>query len=77
MPYADWNLLVFPDPDQAIEKARDLTMLSDIFPTGFHGASTAGVKPGSTELLERFPGDVAERLLVGSVKREMSSVADH
>src|ERR1017187_7847970 len=48
VPYADWNLLVFPDPDQAIEKARDLTMLSDIFPTGFHGAFTAGVKPGST-----------------------------
>src|SRR6202140_2162929 len=48
VPYADWNLLVFPDPDQAIERARDLTMLSDIFPTGFHGAFTAGVKPGST-----------------------------
>src|ERR1700722_5351032 len=48
VPYADWNLLVFPDPDQAAEKARDLTMLSDIFPTGFHGAFTAGVKPGST-----------------------------
>src|ERR1700693_5916205 len=51
VPYADWNLLVFPDPDQAIEKARDLTMLSDIFPTGFHGAVTAGVKPGSTVYL--------------------------
>src|ERR1700733_6353030 len=48
VPYADWNLLVFPDPDQAVEKIRDLTMLSDIFPTGFHGAFTAGVKPGST-----------------------------
>jgi glutathione-independent formaldehyde dehydrogenase len=48
VPYADWNLLVFPDPDQAREKLRDLTMLSDIFPTGFHGAFTAGVKPGST-----------------------------
>jgi len=48
VPYADWNLLVFPDPDQAMEKIRDLTMLSDIFPTGFHGAVTAGVKPGST-----------------------------
>jgi glutathione-independent formaldehyde dehydrogenase len=48
VPYADWNLLVFPDPDQAIERARDLTMLSDIFPTGFHGVVTAGVKPGST-----------------------------
>jgi glutathione-independent formaldehyde dehydrogenase len=48
VPYADWNLLVFPDRDQAQEKLRDLTMLSDIFPTGFHGAFTAGVKPGST-----------------------------
>ncbi|WP_299039091.1 formaldehyde dehydrogenase, glutathione-independent [uncultured Pseudokineococcus sp.] len=48
VPYADWNLLPFPDRDQALEKIRDLTMLSDIFPTGFHGAVTAGVKPGST-----------------------------
>jgi len=48
VPYADWNLLRFPDRDQAMEKITDLTMLSDIFPTGFHGAVTAGVKPGST-----------------------------
>jgi glutathione-independent formaldehyde dehydrogenase len=48
VPYADWNLLKFPDKDQAMEKILDLTMLSDIFPTGFHGAYTAGVKPGST-----------------------------
>jgi glutathione-independent formaldehyde dehydrogenase len=48
VPYADWNLLPFPDRDQAMEKITDLTMLSDIFPTGFHGAVTAGVKPGST-----------------------------
>jgi glutathione-independent formaldehyde dehydrogenase len=48
VPYADWNLLRFPDKDQAMEKVKDLTMLSDIFPTGFHGAVTAGVKPGST-----------------------------
>ena len=48
VPYADWNLLRFPDKDQAMEKVLDLTMLSDIFPTGFHGAVTAGVKPGST-----------------------------
>jgi len=47
-PYADWNLLKFPDKDQALEKILDLTMLSDIFPTGFHGAYSAGVKPGST-----------------------------
>ena len=48
VPYADWNLLKFPDRDQALEKILDLTMLSDIFPTGFHGAYTAGVCPGST-----------------------------
>jgi glutathione-independent formaldehyde dehydrogenase len=48
VPYADWNLLKFPDKDQAMEKILDLTMLSDIFPTGFHGVYTAGVGPGST-----------------------------
>ena len=48
VPYADWNLLRFPDRDQAMEKVLDLTMLSDIFPTGYHGAVTAGVKVGST-----------------------------
>src|SRR6478609_2145889 len=48
VPYADWNLLVFPDRDQALEKILDLTMLSDIFPTGYHGAYTAGVTTGST-----------------------------
>jgi glutathione-independent formaldehyde dehydrogenase len=48
VPYADWNLLKFPDKDQALEKILDLTMLSDIFPTGFHGCVTAGVGPGST-----------------------------
>ena len=47
VPYADWNCLVFPDRDQAMEKIRDLALLSDIFPTGFHGAYTAGVGPGS------------------------------
>ena len=48
VPYADWNLLVFPDREQALDKIMDLTMLSDIFPTGFHGAVTAGVGVGST-----------------------------
>ncbi|MGI8596102.1 MAG: formaldehyde dehydrogenase, glutathione-independent [Thermoleophilaceae bacterium] len=48
VPYADFNLLPFPDRDQALEKILDLTMLSDIFPTGYHGAYTAGVGPGST-----------------------------
>ena len=48
VPYADFNLLKFPNKDQAMEKIRDLTMLSDIFPTGFHGAVKAGVGPGTT-----------------------------
>jgi glutathione-independent formaldehyde dehydrogenase len=48
IPYADWNLLKFPDKDQAMEKILDLTMLSDIFPTGFHGCVTAGVSTGKS-----------------------------
>ena len=48
VPYADFNLLKFPDRDQALAKIRDLTCLSDILPTGYHGAVSAGVKPGST-----------------------------
>src|SRR5579864_5675414 len=48
VPYADFNCLKFPDKEQALEKIRDLTMLSDIFPTGYHGAFTAGVTTGST-----------------------------
>lgn len=48
VPYADFNLLKFPDRDQALEKIRDLTCLTDILPTGYHGAVSAGVQPGST-----------------------------
>lgn len=48
VPYADWNLLKFPDKDKAMAKIKSLTCLSDIFPTGYHGAVTAGVGPGST-----------------------------
>lgn len=48
VPYADFNLLKFPDRDQAMEKILDLTMLSDILPTGYHGAISAGVTTGST-----------------------------
>lgn len=48
IPFADFNLLKFPDRDAALEKILDLTMLSDIFPTGYHGAYTAGVTTGST-----------------------------
>jgi glutathione-independent formaldehyde dehydrogenase len=47
VPYADFNLIKFPKKDQALAKIRDLTLLSDIFPTGYHGAVTAGVTTGS------------------------------
>jgi glutathione-independent formaldehyde dehydrogenase len=48
VPYADWNLLKVPDKEQALEKILDLTMLSDIFPTGYHGCVSAGVTTGAT-----------------------------
>jgi len=48
VPYADFNALKFPDKDQAMAKIKDLAMLADIFPTGYHGPSTAGVTTGST-----------------------------
>jgi glutathione-independent formaldehyde dehydrogenase len=33
VPYADFNLLAFPDKDAAMAKIRDLTLLSDVLPT--------------------------------------------
>src|SRR4051812_19737539 len=48
VPFADFNLIKFPSRERALEKILDLTMLSDIFPTGYHGAYTAGVRTGST-----------------------------
>ena len=48
VPWADFQLLKFPDEDEALEKIRDLTLLSDILPTGFHGCTEAKVRPGST-----------------------------
>jgi glutathione-independent formaldehyde dehydrogenase len=47
VPYADFNLIKFPDREKALSKIQDLTLLTDIFPTGYHGAVTAGVGPGS------------------------------
>src|ERR1700720_66663 len=48
VPYADFNLIKFPNKEKAMEKIRDLTLLSDIFPTGYHGCVQAGVGPGTT-----------------------------
>src|SRR5258707_326473 len=47
VPYADFNLVKFPNKEKAMAKIKDLTLLSDIFPTGYHGAVTAGVGPGT------------------------------
>jgi glutathione-independent formaldehyde dehydrogenase len=51
VPYADFNLLRFPDKDQAMEKILDITCLTDILPTGYHGCVSAGVTTGSTVLI--------------------------
>jgi len=48
VPYADFNLLQFPNKEEAMLRILDLAMLSDIFPTGFYGAKGAGVKTGDT-----------------------------
>jgi glutathione-independent formaldehyde dehydrogenase len=48
VPYADFNLLKFPNKEQAMDKIRDLTCLTDIFSTGYHGAVEAGVGTGAT-----------------------------
>src|SRR5207244_7490804 len=48
VPYADFNLLKFPDKAKAMAEIKDLTLLSDKFSTGYHGAYTAGVTTGST-----------------------------
>ena len=45
VPFADWNCLQLPQGD---EHETDFAMLSDIFPTGYHGAHMAGVQPGDT-----------------------------
>src|ERR671912_673752 len=47
VPYADWNLLKFPDRDQAMAKILDLTMLSDIFPTGSPRPAASAARPST------------------------------
>jgi glutathione-independent formaldehyde dehydrogenase len=43
VPFADFNLLELPSGD---ELENDFTMLSDIFPTGWHGVVLSGMQPG-------------------------------
>jgi len=51
VPYADFNLLKFPDKAQALQKMRDLTCITDILPTGFHGAVNAKLGVGSARCI--------------------------
>jgi glutathione-independent formaldehyde dehydrogenase len=45
VPWADFNLLELPAGD---ENETDFALLSDIFPTGYHGTELAQVSPGKT-----------------------------
>ncbi|GAA5167950.1 glutathione-independent formaldehyde dehydrogenase [Amycolatopsis dongchuanensis] len=45
VPHADFNLLRLPPGN---DHENDFTMLSDIFPTGWHGAELAGLRPGES-----------------------------
>eukprot|EP00965_Chrysotila_dentata_P195596 6177073-Pleurochrysis_carterae.AAC.1 len=69
---ADFNLLKFPHKDAAMDKIRDLTLLSDIFPTGFHGAVQARVlgARGTSEAAAAGSYDVCSR------RRPRSSAID-
>src|SRR5260221_4541173 len=51
VPSAAFKLFKFPDKAQAMAKIRDLPCLSDIFPTGYHGAISAGLGPGTNGLV--------------------------
>src|ERR1700712_3370243 len=45
VPWAGFNLLELP---RGTERESDFTLLSDIFPTGYHGTELAKVTPGKT-----------------------------
>lgn len=45
VPWADFNALVLPE---GADHELDYTMLSDIFPTGWHGVELAKMQPGET-----------------------------
>ncbi len=45
VPFADFNCLPLPE---GTEHEADFAMLADIFPTGYHGAELADVRPGES-----------------------------
>jgi glutathione-independent formaldehyde dehydrogenase len=48
VPYADFNLLKLPSKEVSMPKIKDLAYITDILPTGYHGAFSAGVHIGSS-----------------------------
>src|ERR1035438_1458307 len=59
-PYADFNLLKFPDKDQALEKIEDLTLLSDILPTGYVRTLRRGRQTGDATIDPGVEDQIAE-----------------
>jgi glutathione-independent formaldehyde dehydrogenase len=49
VPYGDFNCLRLPE--DAREKESDYTMLSDIFPTGYHATELADLRPGESVVI--------------------------
>ena len=49
VPFGDFNCLQLPEDAQ--EKEADYAMLSDIWPTGWHGTELAGVSPGDSVVI--------------------------
>lgn len=47
VPYADFNLLKLPPKKESMPKIKDLALITDVFPTGFHAAYKAQVEIGS------------------------------
>jgi len=75
VPFVDFNALHLPD---GTENEADYAMLADIFPTGYHGAELAGVKPGESVVVFGA-GPVGLMAAYGSIIRGAAEVysVDH
>lgn len=70
VPFADVNCLKLPPGD---EHENDFAMLADIFPTGYHGAEMAQVRPGETVVV-MGAGPVGQMAAYSSLLRGASRV---
>ncbi len=71
VPFGDFNCLRLP-PDVA-EKYREYTMLSDIFPTGYHATELADVQPGDSVVVWGA-GPVGLMAVISSAVRGASKI---